>query len=124
MSRYADILSQQYSKRYSLPPGPAPPPPCRPYTAPYWRDSRLQTMRQRLNTTKAQLNEMPLQKWHRHTKKLNPAGTVAQHLKRSVQPELLTQAWEKFYECFQVFNLGPAKPAEEDPEDSQSSFNR
>lgn len=59
-------------------------------------------MKQRLNATKSKLNEMPLNKWHKHTKKLNPAGTVTQELKKRVQPELMTQAWQKFYECFQV----------------------
>ena len=59
-------------------------------------------MKERLNATKSKLNEMPLNKWHKHTKKLNPAGTVTQELKKRVQPELMTQAWQKFYECFQV----------------------
>jgi len=64
-------------------------------------------MKQRLNETKSQLNNMPLQQWHKHTKRLNPASRVAFHLRKNVQPELLTQAWEKFHECFHVFSLGP-----------------
>ena len=63
-------------------------------------------MKERLNATKSKLNEMPLNKWHKHTKKLNPAGTVTQELKKRAQPELMTQAWQKFYECFQVLSFG------------------
>ena len=104
--RYADILQQQFNKRYSFPDGPTSKPTSSdPYKAPYWRDSRLQSMKQRLNATKSKLNEMPLNKWHKHTKKLNPAGTVTQELKKRVQPELMTQAWQKFYECFQVLRF-------------------
>ena len=93
-------------------------------------------MKQRLNTTKSQLNSMPLQRWHKHTRKLNPAATVTGLLRKQVQlstrtlkstlcllqvqPELLTQAWEKFYECFSVYNLGPkARPPGEGEEGPQ-----
>ena len=103
--RYADILQQQFNKRYSFPDGPGATPSSDPYKAPYWRDTRLQSMKQRLNATKSKLNEMPLNRWHKHTKKLNPAATVTQELKRRVQPELMTQAWQKFYECFQVLQV-------------------
>ena len=48
-------------------------------------------MKIRLNKCKSQLNEMPLDKWHQHTKRMNPAGTVAKRLKLEVKPELLTQ---------------------------------
>jgi len=106
---YADILQLQFNKRYTFTPGPHDPPPksFRPYRATYWRDDRLQSMKQRLNETKSQLNNMPLQRWHKHTKRLNPASRVAYELRRNVQPELLTQAWEKFHECFHVFSIGP-----------------
>ena len=101
--RYADILQHQFNKRYSFPDGATSKPTSSdPFKAPYWRDSRLQSMKQRLNATKSKLNEMPLNKWHKHTKRLNPAGTVTQELKKRAHPELMTQAWQKFYECFQV----------------------
>ena len=48
-------------------------------------------MKIRLNKCKSQLNEMPLDKWHQNTKRMNPAGTVAKRLKLEVKPELLTQ---------------------------------
>merc|ERR1719494_340417 len=70
----------------------------------------------------SKLNEMPLNKWHKHTKRLNPAGTVTQELKKRAHPELMTQAWQKFYECFQGFNLGPRKRTGEDLEE-QILFN-
>jgi len=121
---YADILQQQYNKRYSFPfGGGSDPPRVRPYTASYWTHPKLQSMKERLNTTKSRLNCLPLQRWHKHTRKLNPAGTVTQHLKRQVQPELLTQAWQKFYECFQTFGLGPPKPGEEEGEEHQILYN-
>jgi len=70
-------------------------------------------MKERLNETKSQLNNLPLAKWHKHTKQLNPAGSVTQVLRKTVQPELLTQAWQKFHECFHVFSLGPGKDQQE-----------
>lgn len=66
-------------------------------------------MKDRLNQTKSQLNTLPLDRWHKHTRKLNPAGSVISELRKSVRPELLTQAWQKFHECFHVFGLGPGK---------------
>jgi len=66
-------------------------------------------MKDRLNQTKSQLNDLPLAKWHKHTKQLNPAGSVTSVLKKEVRPELLTQAWQKFHECFHVFELGPTQ---------------
>jgi len=66
-------------------------------------------MKDRLNQTKSQLNDLPLAKWHKHTKQLNPAGSVTSILKKEVRPELLTQAWQKFHECFHVFELGPTQ---------------
>jgi len=106
---YADILQQQFSKRFTFPPCPPPAAPSTPYSSPYWSDSRLQAMKDRLNQTKSQLNTLPLAKWHKHTRQLNPAGTVSSVLRKTVQPELLTQAWQKFHECFHVFGLGPDK---------------
>jgi len=109
LREYADILQQQFHKRFTLT-------PCDPpsdesgknvFKADYWNDYKLQSMKKRLNETKSQLNNLPLDKWHRHTRKLNPAATVSQMVKKSANPELLTQAWLKFHECFHVFKLGP-----------------
>ena len=54
-------------------------------------------MKTRLNNCKSKLNDLPLFKWHKHTKKMNPAGTVAFTLKKSYKPELLTQVIKKFF---------------------------
>jgi len=116
LREYADILQQQFTKRFTFPPCPSPPSTSSPpYSAPYWSDSRLQSMKERLNQTKSQLNDLPLAKWHKHTRQLNPAGSVTSTLRKNVRPELLTQAWQKFHECFHVFGLGPGK--------DQSEFN-
>jgi len=111
---YADILQIQFNKRYSLPPGRQKEPSCEPYTAEYWLDDSLQDMKQELNTVKSKLNNLQLNKWHRHTKRMNPAGMITQALRSQVKPELLTQAWEKFHECFHTFKLGPKRNAEGD----------
>jgi len=108
---YADILQQQFNKRFSFSPTRLPElekgGQVEVFTAEYWRDERLQAMKNRLNTTKSSLNNLPLGRWHKHTRKLNPAGAVTNQLRKSANPELLTQAWQKFHECFQVFRLGP-----------------
>lgn len=104
---YADILQVQFNKRFTFPSGRPDPPSGPLYTSDYWVDDSLQGMKDRLNTCKSKLNNLPLHKWHKHTKKLNPAGTIPQELRKVAQPELLTQAWEKFHECFHTFNLGP-----------------
>eukprot|EP00092_Neocalanus_flemingeri_P040572 GFUD01044178.1.p1 GENE.GFUD01044178.1~~GFUD01044178.1.p1 ORF type:complete len:760 (-),score=259.24 GFUD01044178.1:200-2479(-) len=109
LREYTDILQQQFTKRFTFPPCSPPVSSSPPYSSPYWSDTRLQTMKDRLNQTKSQLNTLPLAKWHKHTRQLNPAGSVTSVLRKSVQPELLTQAWQKFHECFHVFDLGPDK---------------
>lgn len=107
LREYHDVLKQQYTKRFTLTPCDPPGETDIVYKATYWKDERLQSMKKRLNETKSQLNNMPLDKWHRHTRKLNPAALVPASVKKSANPELLTQAWLKFHECFHVFSLGP-----------------
>ena len=138
LREYADILQQQFHKRFSL--TPCDPPRAENgknvFKSDYWSDYKLQSMKQRLNETKSQLNNLPLDKWHKHTRyvsffnekktirigslteisvdrKLNPAATVSQMVKKSSNPELLTQAWLKFHECYHVFDLGP-KPEQKE----------
>lgn len=48
---------------------------------------------------------MDSKKWHEHTAFSNRAGAVFQKVKKDVNPELLTQAWLKFYECLHQFDL-------------------
>merc|ERR1719319_498933 len=104
---YADIIQIQFNKRYSFPAGRQKEPKCKPYTSEYWLEDSLQEMKTNLNTVKSKLNNLQLHKWHKHTKRMNPAGYITPKLRAQIKPELLTQAWEKFFECFQTFKLGP-----------------
>ena len=116
LREYADILQQQFHKRFSLSPC-EPPSESQVYRADYWTDDRLQAMKKELNETKSQLNNLPLDRWHKHTRRLNPAASVSSFVRKSANAELLTQAWLKFHECFHVFDLGPQ------PGDDQKEFN-
>ena len=113
LREYHDVLKQQYTKRFTLSPCDPPVETDIVYKATYWKDERLQSMKKRLNETKSQLNNLPLDKWHKHTRKLNPAALVPASVKKSANPELLTQAWLKFHECFHVFGLGPEPEVKE-----------
>jgi cap2 methyltransferase len=63
-------------------------------------------LRNNLNEVKGKLNRLPLERWHRHTRDVNPAGVVVARVRREAnRPELLTQAWCKFTECLNKFNL-------------------
>ena len=71
-----------------------------------WSDDKLTSMCDELNRTKSLLNEKPLSQWHMHTKKQNPAGKVLEKVRKSAcNPELLTQAWCKFTEILNRFEL-------------------
>ena len=45
------------------------------------------------------------EEWHNHTAITNHAGAVYQKVKATIKPELLTQAWLKFYECLHQFEI-------------------
>ena len=93
LREYHDILKQQYHKRFTLTPtSPTPDSESRVYKCEYWTDDRLQSMKKRLNETKSQLNNLPLDKWHKHTRKLNPAASVSPMVSKSANHELLTVA--------------------------------
>ena len=113
LREYHDVLKQQYHKRFTLSPCDPPEATDIVYKATYWKDERLQSMKKRLNETKSQLNNLPLDKWHKHTRKLNPAALVPAFVKKSANPELVTQAWLKFHECFHVYSLGPGPEAKQ-----------
>ena len=48
---------------------------------------------------------METQKWHQHTASTNHAGAIFHRVKNDINPELLTQAWLKFYECLVQFDV-------------------
>ena len=62
-------------------------------------------MKDKLNATKNLLNDKDIQVWHTHTSKTNHAGMIFHKVKTEINPELLTQAWLKFYECLSQYNL-------------------
>ncbi|KAI4905333.1 hypothetical protein NFI96_015426, partial [Prochilodus magdalenae] len=68
---------------------------------------RLQALKQSLNEVKNQLSDKDLPVWHQHTCSTNRAGTVTAHLRATVNAELCTQAWAKFYEILGTFDLLP-----------------
>lgn len=65
----------------------------------------LEVLKKRLNTTKNLLSPTNQEKWHYHTTITNPAGAVYPKVKSTINPELLTQAWLKFYECLHQFEI-------------------
>ncbi len=66
----------------------------------------LASMKEELNAVKSKLNRLQLETWHKHTREVNPAATVVQRVRSEAnRPELLTQAWCKFTECLNRFDL-------------------
>ena len=87
LREYADILQQQFNKRFTFPKC-EPPSSISTYSTKYWKDQRLQSMKDRLNQTKSQLNNLPLEKWHKHTRSLDPAGKVIPFLKKDTSTSI------------------------------------
>ncbi|CAK1599294.1 unnamed protein product [Parnassius mnemosyne] len=50
-----------------------------------------------------------IEEWSSHTRRRNPAGEVCWKLRCLVNPEFLTQAWTKFYECASTYNVIPTE---------------
>ncbi|XP_025833984.1 cap-specific mRNA (nucleoside-2'-O-)-methyltransferase 2 [Agrilus planipennis] len=63
-------------------------------------------MKNKLNEVKSQLNDLPLEEWSKFTKYRDPSGSVIRSL-RQFEPEILTQAWCKFYEILSQFQMLP-----------------
>lgn len=74
---------------------------------PLWRVPQLQILKQELNNVKNCLNNYDLEKWQTHTRLRNKAKDVIPRLRRTIQPELLTQAWCKFHEIVSSYPLVP-----------------
>ncbi|CAK9815631.1 Cap-specific mRNA (nucleoside-2'-O-)-methyltransferase 2 [Anthophora plagiata] len=72
-----------------------------------WKIDELQKLKDELNSIKACLNNYDLREWQLHTNLRNSAKDVMIHLRNNIQPELLTQAWCKFYEIVASFPLIP-----------------
>lgn len=72
-----------------------------------WTVDELQLIKNELNAIKNCLNNYDPDKWQLHTRIRNSAKDVMTRLKTYIQPELLTQAWCKFYEIVSSFPLIP-----------------
>lgn len=73
-----------------------------------WKIHSLTALKKDLNNIKSLLNDKG-QDWHEHTANINKASYVIKFIKEKIQPEILTQAWCKFYEILSNFNLLPSK---------------
>lgn len=77
------------------------------FSAPPWKVKSLESQKTRLNFHKSQLNDFSIEEWSSHTRRRNPAGEVGWKIRCLVNPEFLTQAWTKFYECACTYNVVP-----------------
>lgn len=77
------------------------------FKASSWKIDKLQMLKAELNSAKNCLNNYNLNEWQSHTKQRNSAKDVMTRLRKEIQPELLTQAWSKFYEIASSFPLVP-----------------
>lgn len=81
------------------------------FTQRIWLDDDLQAAKTHLNEVKGQLSYKNIADWHAHTKNTNPAENIAYEIRRRSSPEMVTQAWLKFYE---IVNNYEVIPVEED----------
>ncbi|KAM3957047.1 cap methyltransferase 2 [Aphomia sociella] len=77
------------------------------FSTPPWKAKDLEVLKSRLNFHKSQLNDFNIEEWSSHTRRRNPAGEVGWKIRCIVNPEFLTQAWTKFYECASTYNIIP-----------------
>lgn len=75
-----------------------------------WTLPGFQQMKAELNATKSLLNNMEPIAWRRHTTWTNRAGNVMHRVRQTAAPELLTQAWCKFYQLLHDYDLASADP--------------
>ncbi|XP_023235099.1 cap-specific mRNA (nucleoside-2'-O-)-methyltransferase 2-like [Centruroides sculpturatus] len=77
------------------------------FTAEQWKVERFIQLKKELNETKNLLNDKEIKQWRRHTTYTNRAGFVLNTVRCEIGPELLTQAWLKFYEILSSYPLVP-----------------
>lgn len=83
------------------------------FSSPPWKVKDLEIQKSRLNFHKSQLNDFNIEEWSSHTRRRNPAGEVGWKIRCLVNPEFLTQAWTKFYECASTYNVIPKQATTE-----------
>ncbi|KAL4703984.1 hypothetical protein ACJJTC_000370 [Scirpophaga incertulas] len=76
-------------------------------STPPWHVKALDILKSRLNFHKSQLNDFNIEEWSSHTRRRNPAGEVGWKVRCVINPEFLTQAWTKFYECASTYKIVP-----------------
>ncbi|CAH1173649.1 unnamed protein product [Phaedon cochleariae] len=77
------------------------------FESPKWTIAELQNRKKELNKVKGLLSKYKLKIWTKHTANRDRAGFVIKKLSENIQPELLTQAWCKFYEILGQFPIVP-----------------
>ncbi|KAG6457778.1 cap-specific mRNA (nucleoside-2'-O-)-methyltransferase 2 [Manduca sexta] len=79
------------------------------FSVPPWKVKELEVLKSRLNFHKSQLNDFNIEEWSSHTRRRNPAGEVVWKIRCLINPEFLTQAWTKFYECACTYSVVPTQ---------------
>ncbi|XP_074645926.1 cap-specific mRNA (nucleoside-2'-O-)-methyltransferase 2-like [Tubulanus polymorphus] len=77
-----------------------------------WEDEELRTMKNELNRVKDLLSDKDINEWHEHTKLNHRAGKTISSLRHSIQPEICTQAWCKFFEIVSRYPIVPSHIAQ------------
>jgi len=106
-----EIVKTQFSKRFTFPTCASTPSSTQPYSTPRWSDPTLQALKNKLNESKSHLSKIPPNKRLKHGRQMDPSGSVISVIRKTIKPELLTQAWSKFHELFHEFSLGPHVPS-------------
>ncbi|XP_076067906.1 cap-specific mRNA (nucleoside-2'-O-)-methyltransferase 2-like [Oratosquilla oratoria] len=99
------LFTFQPSSSWELPPAQTL------YSTSLWQDEKLQSMKVELNQVKDDLSDKDIGCWHQHTTSTNPSQRIFQAVKKQAAPELLTQAWLKFFEILNAFPLVPKMEA-------------
>lgn len=73
----------------------------------------LDTLKEELNKTKSQIDHLPLEPWHQHTRKMNIAGLIPVQIKQQFSPEFSSQAWGKMFEMLCEQDVIPETVADE-----------
>nr|XP_022919578.1 cap-specific mRNA (nucleoside-2'-O-)-methyltransferase 2 [Onthophagus taurus] len=79
--------------------------PVKPYEDPPYDFAEFQNNKRYLNAVKEKLNGYDLQEWSKHTKSRDPSTMIVRTIRSTYQPELITQAWCKFYEILCQYKL-------------------
>lgn len=70
-----------------------------------WAVEQLQMLKNELNEIKNELSDKDAINWHKHTSSVSISAGVIPSLKKKIKPELLTQAWCKFYEILNAYDI-------------------